>query len=83
MDDNTSADVTGEFPNNPLETKRIQRNRRLQFNLSLTGEEIYRHLNILEDVAVRSAAHAGSYLEIRECVLLAERFRAEARKQGF
>ena len=83
MDQAQHADTDSVPSNSPLETRGVQRNRKLQFNLSLTGEEIYRQLKILEGLAVKTAAREGSYLDVRECVLAAEKLRTEARKQGF
>ena len=60
-------------------TQGIRRNRKLQFTLTLSGDEIQRTLKVLEDLAVESRC----YLQVRECVLMAERIRAEAHKQGF
>jgi hypothetical protein len=47
--------------------------------LSLTGDEIHRVTKVLEDLAVESRV----YLQVRECVLLCERIREEARRQGY
>jgi hypothetical protein len=80
----TSADVPA-VPNGleAFRTQGIRRNRKKEFNLSLTGEEIYQTLKILEGLAVKTAAQGDRYMDVRECVLAAECIRNEARRQGF
>jgi len=81
-----SADVPA-VPNGleAFRTQGIRRNRKKEFNLSLTGEQIYQTLKILEGLAVKMAAQGkgNPYMDVRECVLAAECIRNEARRQGF
>ena len=74
-----SAETDRESGLDPLRTKGLRSNRKLEFNLSLSGDEIYRTLKLMEELAVESHA----YLQVRECVLLSERIREQANKQGF
>lgn len=60
-------------------TKGIRQNRAKVLAIPLTGEELYDLLAVLDDQAIRSE----HYPEVRECVILAEKIRQRAKKQGF
>jgi len=70
---NSSTDVA------TLQTRGIKRNRNGMFKLELTGEDVYRLLQLLEDRAVAETA----YLEVRQSVYFADKLREQAREQGF
>lgn len=50
--------------------------------ITLTGLEVYDLLQFLEHLAVQGK-NAGDYDFVRSCVLWAERFREQAKQQGF
>lgn len=75
----TSENSSPTHGSEVFRTNGIRRNRNAHFKLELTGDEINRIETVLEALAVESRA----YLQVRECVLLCERIREEAREQGF
>lgn len=62
-------------------SKGIGANRQVHFNFTMTGKEVYDLLQFFEHLALESKGR--SYDHVRSCVLWSEKFRAEARTQGF
>jgi len=62
-----------------LDSHGIKQNREKQFVVTLTGEEIYYLLRLLEELAVST----DSYLKVRDAVFFAEGIRKGVKQQGF
>ena len=63
-------------------SKGVKANRNMRFTFTLTGLEVYDLLQFLEHLAVQGK-NAGDYDFVRSCVLWAEKFREQAKQQGF
>jgi len=77
-EETTEAPQT-DFSMDTLRTKGIRQNRKAEFNIHLTGQEVYLVLETFEDLAVETR----QYDVARKCVLLSELIRDQAKKQGF
>ena len=70
---------TPNFGDDALETNGIRSNRNAQFTFTLSGQETYRTLQTFENLAVDTP----HFNLVRQCVLLSEKIRNQAREQGF
>lgn len=71
--------MTSSLDSASLQTQGIKHNRTGIFSLRLSGEDVYRLLQLLEE----RAAPQGKYLEVKQSVYFAEHFREQVRGQGF
>lgn len=62
-----------------VRTHGIKANGERCFEVRLRGKEVYRLLNLLEELAVKESM----YLEVRSAVYFAEKIREQVKEQGF
>ena len=62
-----------------LKTRGIARNRREEFTIKLTGQQVYDFLHMCEERAMEGR----NYLAIRQAVAFAELIRDQVKEQGF